>query len=571
MERTRFFLEMQTFRPPKVLLSVPTRLFENKLLFNKILYSDTARSDPGFDVELLGDFEAGDEYWQALVEAASWLIEIDASKKNAVDYLISPTKRYLKDVPKTKPQHYSVEYPGTADGPRFRARILIRVGSGGIKSSQRKWVGRMSGIRVYMEGFRVLPYGEPSDDWLELDADYKRRDRTLRYLSDYEFDGDVVDEEEGLNVLGNSSYFGSVFLTQKNSGKLRSLVNREGFVPEAPFDTIKDIVRIGIDLSVRTTAASTFKRRRERRDLRAKRHTSKDSALALKQQVEYKVAHAQELAKQARRAASAGQMRKATRLVTEAASQFKEGSDVSDRLLTEPSMTRMLAAIGTQMASFVHEMNALLGIANSIETSIDRLRSRTEFSVNVRRSLGRLASSVGDLRRVVERQAAYLSDITSPDARRRRSRQSIHNRVDASIRLVVPVAERLKVQIRNKVPEDLKSPAMFPAELTLIFSNLLTNAVKAAGKSGKIQITARDSKGILTVRVENTGKRMNLSTSDKWFRPFESTSTRPDPYLGQGMGMGLPLTRNMLEEYGAEIRFAAPRKGFSTAVQITFN
>jgi len=43
-----------------------------------------------------------------------------------------------------------------------------------------------------------------------------------------------------------------------------------------------------------------------------------------------------------------------------------------------------------------------------------------------------------------------------------------------------------------------------------------------------------------------------------------------DPILGQGMGLGLPITRNMLEQYGAEIRFVGPSRGFSTAIEILF-
>jgi signal transduction histidine kinase len=111
---------------------------------------------------------------------------------------------------------------------------------------------------------------------------------------------------------------------------------------------------------------------------------------------------------------------------------------------------------------------------------------------------------------------------------------------------------------------------MFPAEVTLVFSNLLTNAVKAAGKGGTISATAEKRDDRLIIRVENTGAKVRLRTAEKWFRPFESTTTKPDPYLGQGMGMGLPITRNMLEEYGAEIRFVEPSEGFSTALEVTF-
>lgn len=112
---------------------------------------------------------------------------------------------------------------------------------------------------------------------------------------------------------------------------------------------------------------------------------------------------------------------------------------------------------------------------------------------------------------------------------------------------------------------------MFPAELTVIFSNLLTNAVKAAGEDGRIRAISRhDTEGRVIIKIENTGDEVQLEKSEKWFRPFESTTTETDPVLGQGMGMGLPITRNMLEDYGATIRFTAPSRGFATALEIKF-
>jgi signal transduction histidine kinase len=111
---------------------------------------------------------------------------------------------------------------------------------------------------------------------------------------------------------------------------------------------------------------------------------------------------------------------------------------------------------------------------------------------------------------------------------------------------------------------------MFPAELAVILSNMLTNAVKAAGDGGRIRVVG--SKGAddeAVVRMDNTGAEVDLADSERWFRPFQSTTVETDPVLGQGMGMGLPITRNLLEEYGATIQFVKPSRGYSTAIEIT--
>jgi signal transduction histidine kinase len=201
---------------------------------------------------------------------------------------------------------------------------------------------------------------------------------------------------------------------------------------------------------------------------------------------------------------------------------------------------------------------------------VEMLRDDTDLPAAGRKKLAQLLKAIGDLRRAVERQAIYLTDVVSPDARRRRSRQKLAERFDAGRRLVEAAAERRGITIENAIPDDLKSPPMFPAELTLVFSNLLTNAVKAAHANGRVRATGASTDEGISLRVENTGKAVNPETGEKWFRPFESTTTETDPVLGQGMGMGLPITRNILEEYGASIRFARPSKGYATALEIRF-
>jgi signal transduction histidine kinase len=112
---------------------------------------------------------------------------------------------------------------------------------------------------------------------------------------------------------------------------------------------------------------------------------------------------------------------------------------------------------------------------------------------------------------------------------------------------------------------------MFPAELTAVFSNLLTNAVKAAGERGSICATGSDRPvGGATLVIENTGVAVDLADSERWFRPFESTTVNMDSSLGHGMGLGLTITRDVLEQYGATIRFVKPSPGYATAVEVRF-
>lgn len=574
-ERARFFAEVQTFYPPEVLVNIPFSAVDKELLlFESPKIRDSRSTDPGFSVELTGELESGEDYWQTLAQAAQWIIEIEARKSDSkIEFNIVPTKKGQQQFPDAEKHSYLLDHPDPKTGPFFQARILIREGVA-AKGEEKAWLGRSSGIRVYMEGFRVLPYGEPSDDWLSIDATYTSRPKTLNYLSDLGLI-DPEDKQEGLLYLRKTAYFGAVFLTISQAPTLQMLVNREGFIPEQGYDNLVRIVRTGVDLSVRVRAAAKIEsrgERREQRKLQAAASVQEDdySRLNLRQAVDLSVRRASELANEARRLASVGDIDAARTRINQAAAQFSLGSKTSERLMTEGAMLRVLASVGTQMTAFVHEINGILGSAIALEGAITRIREDAHLSATARSRLAKLQTAIGDLRRSVERQASYLTDVVSPDARRRRSRQKLAERFDAAKRLVELAAQRSGIEIINDIPPELKSPPMFMAEITLVFSNLLTNAIKAAGGDGKIRAQGKAEESGTVLRIENTGAAVDPEESEKWFLPFESTTVETDPMLGQGMGMGLPITRNMLEEYGATIKFVRPHRGYATALEITF-
>ena len=225
----------------------------------------------------------------------------------------------------------------------------------------------------------------------------------------------------------------------------------------------------------------------------------------------------------------------------------------------------------TAAQGFGIPVNALLGASQTIEKALAEMLSDESLSRPQQRKIKATLSAVAELRRGLERQASYLTDVITPDARRRRARQRLADRFNAAASLVAHQAERRGIRIVNEIDSELRTPPMFAAEVTTVFANLLTNAVKAAGGEGVIRASAgKDSEGNIRVRVENTGVAVKLSEAERWFRPFESTTTEINPVLGQGMGLGLPITRSVLREYGAEIHFVRPYTKFATAVEITF-
>ena len=580
-ERARFFAEVQSFDPPAFLYNpLPPSVIGKSLLFDTPFVRDqgTRGSTSPFQVKLEGDFAVGESYWALVAEMANWVLEIRAAPNDErVAFAISPTKKTLRANRQAKPVHQTIPHPTPERGPHFDARILVREGNMNLTRDQRVWATRTSGVRVYMEGFRVLPYGETSDDWLSIDADYTRRPRQLEMLRDLRLGVEAMDADAGLNRVPNNNYFGAVFLTQERCPSLRVLVNREGFVPEASFDTLVSLVRTGIDLCTRTRAAAAYPRRVERKEARRReskvgefqKERAQDNGveeLALPDRLRGAV----QLMKKARESFNEGNAAKAEIEASEALREFGETTDLVADLWSERSLLLVLASVGTQMAAFVHEINGLLGMAQVIESALEQIIKTDLFPREDHQQLTQTLSVIGNLKQGLERQAAYLMELEIPDSRRRRSRQRLSDRFNAAVGFIRHQAERRHIDIENRIPSDLTSIPMFPAEITAVFANLLTNAVKAIGEDGRIRASASVKAGQIRILLQNTGVAVDLDEAEHWFRPFESTTTKIDPVLGQGMGLGLTITRNLLDNYGAAVSFVQPKRPFKTAVEVSF-
>lgn len=579
-ERVRFITEVRSFDPPRFLCNpLPPSVIPETLLFDTPLVRDESDGETHpFQVELEGDFSVGEDYWELVAEMANWVLEIRAEPgEEQVRFAISPTKKTLEERPGATVFHQSIAHPAPVRGPYFDARILVREGSPKLARDQRVWATGASGIRVFLEGFRVLPYGEPKDDWLSIDTDYTKRPRQLEMLREFGLAVDPSDPDVGLVRVPSNNYFGAVFLTQNRCPDLRVVVNREGFVPEESFEIMVRLVRTGVDFLTRVRAAASSEQRRQRR--MSRRPSSVGGAAPPRSRgqdgTNNEPVEARALPERIREAvhlvrqASVQLTGSAKEATVAAIQELDDATAVVDDLISERTLLYILASVGTQMAAFVHEINALLGATQTMEDALARMLGEGGPSPGQRKRLRHILGVATELRRGLERQASYLMEVVSLDARRRRSRQPLSERFDAAVRLVQHHAQRRSIRIDNQIPPELKSLPVFAAELTAVFANLLTNAVKAADDDGRIHASAYSDNAEIRIRIQNTGSAVNLDDAERWFKPFETTTLELDPVLGQGMGLGLTITRSLLENYGALIKFVLPDRPFATAVEVS--
>lgn len=86
--------------------------------------------------------------------------------------------------------------------------------------------------------------------------------------------------------------------------------------------------------------------------------------------------------------------------------------------------------------------------------------------------------------------------------------------------------------------------------LSLVWNNLMSNAVKFTPKGGTIAISLRQENGKAIVMVQDTGCGMNAETGKNIFKKFYQGDTS---HATQGNGLGLALVKRVIDIMNADI------------------
>lgn len=225
--------------------------------------------------------------------------------------------------------------------------------------------------------------------------------------------------------------------------------------------------------------------------------------------------------------------------------------DVSEKRLQEMRLiqTEKMSSVGVLATGIAHEINnPLTSIAGCAEALLRRL-------VDAPTILDEDMKVFPPYLETIVREAYRCKDIINHLLSFGRKTDGIPSRVDINS-VLVEIVELLGHQARyQQIPVFSNLHLGLPrvmgdsSALRQVFMNLLVNALQSIEESGQIEVTtAKADEEMVSITIRDTGCGMPQAIVDRIWEPFFTTKE-----VGQGIGLGLALTYNIVKEHGGKI------------------
>lgn len=146
---------------------------------------------------------------------------------------------------------------------------------------------------------------------------------------------------------------------------------------------------------------------------------------------------------------------------------------------------------------------------------------------------------------------------------------SLNEALSEAVAIMQPQANRERVIIRSSFASKLPPVVADLRSVRQIALNVLSNAVRFTQAGGQVIIsTAHEQSGDIVMRVRDTGIGMSQAEIEQALKPFKQINALKRP-RGDGTGLGLPLTKAMVEANRARfVLTSAPGEG--TLIEVVF-
>lgn len=412
------------------------------------------------------------------------------------------------------------------------------------------------GIRLYRNGFRVLPYAEKNDDWLTLDASTRRRSLLASH--------------------SNIHFFGFIEVIDKEGKQFQELSSREGLLETNSFAELKDF-----GYKVLTDVALKISQVREKKGTAGQKNykrTSSEIFQEVKKEVGEIISNQLKVFDKVSRDEQ-GNISVKLKTIDEKLDEFEEVKEQETKeqvarekeLLKEIQLLRILAGLGLTIGEFVHEISHY---EPAFKYDAEYLTSLVEEYTEGKKAGERLQSNLN----AFTVYTSFFKEAISKNVNRELKPIDLREPLSKFLEIITPDLERSNIDF--EIPEfkgyNLFTCPMHDSEWASILFNFYTNSKKAItkkGVKGKIHISAGKSQEIVYMEFSDNGIGIPPEKEEEIFDAFYTTSNPAGSSSTEiqeltGTGLGLKIVRDIIEGYGGEIFVTTPKEGFSTTLRV---
>lgn len=376
-------------------------------------------------------------------------------------------------------------------------RLATEIGS--TTKNVRADLNDLAGISVYRDHFRVLPYGEPKNDWLRLD---------LRRVNN-----------PTLRISGNQ-IVGYISISLDQNPEFKDQSNREGIIESQAFNDLQETIKV--ILNELETRRYEERPRKEDRDSKESLF-SQFSITPITKIINEKLSNDKD----------------AQKVVKETQSKIDEGIKKVQNII---SRYRRLSTLGLLIDVVLHDGNNFLFRMDGETRLLQKEINKENLNIH---EVEKHLYAINEQRKVL----AQLFKRLEPFGGRKRGRPKevvIEEAIENVFELYKTEVNKLNVEI--DLPDSENIVRIDEGELQMILVNLLQNSIYWLGtinEQRKISVKIDSSEGELSIIFSDNGPGIEENHTSFVFDPY--FSTKPD-----GIGLGLTIIGELVSEYDGE-------------------